>query len=106
MVRVVDRAGVDARVLEERGHERLARTEVVRQLRGAEVATAVGGDDIAGVRTFRQAVVDRIADAVIRTEKPETVAHDEAADIQSVVLAREAGLRAAGGDDRLRVRLQ
>src|SRR5713226_9150203 len=70
VVRIVDRAGVDARILQERGDERLTRAEVVGQLSGAEVAMTIRCDDLANTRPGQQGVVDRIADGVEGTEEP------------------------------------
>src|SRR4051812_7579164 len=71
VVRIVDRAGVDAWILKKRCDERLTRSKVVRQLPGTEVAAAVGADDVAGAGPGWKTVFLRVAHAVIRAEKPE-----------------------------------
>ena len=104
---VDDRAGVDARILQERGDERLTRAQVPGEFCGAEVAAAFACDDIAGARaTIRQAVTGGVAHAVVRGEEPELVAHQVAAGIEAEILPRETGRRAAVRNDALRVRLQ
>src|ERR1700682_5792881 len=104
MLAVVDRSGIDARVLQEREDERLARRDVIRQLGRAEISSAVGANDRSR-RRRREGGIDAIVHAIICAEKPELVAEDETADVEAIVVASEPLRRSRGGDDLFRVAL-
>src|ERR1700674_4424029 len=98
MVAVVDRAGIDARILQEREDERLTRRDVVCQLGRAEIAPAVRPNELSDLRPRRERAIEAVAYAIVRAKEPQLVAENESADIETVVIASESLRRPGRGD--------